>query len=1003
MRGWVWILLLGSSICAEDEVKSRKHRIDEVNDDYDGKAGNAELSVQEQHRLIHEEAVRKAHEAAVKAAGHDINSENTNTVTSTETVQSVHTEVVDNASGETIKEKLEVTKKVVDSNGDVREDYFVAEMEDEDLQLEEVADDEDPKAAEEPAEKEVQKKSEEDLSDDGSENSGKETAQVQEDEELQKRMEDFSESLGSILTDVVKTQQKLRKELEDDEKEEVSTKIPYKISREGLREIEINGVKVLTADNRKPSDKKENNGVFIEPTKVMREHEVDGIKIMTTVDLENKGNPDLPIDEQDEDWQVYDRNEQLLLRRKRFLAEKQINPTFTGYKSIDALTPTVGKTEDDCRKVWIFNEKPFLTKCIKEFSSELRPWCSLDEVFQGNFVFCEETEEERLEREKHVESLNLFNEGMSAIGGWDSRRAVVKAGFEKIEQAYELGYLKASGHLAWAKLNGYFLKMNVQEAKELALGGAERGQALDQAVLGFMYATGVGFPANQAKAFLYWSFAANSGIMSADMALGFRYTKGVGVAYNCEAAMIHYQRAAGKVMNSISYSGGNAKAKWNLEQLNSATFDESGLHDINLINYYELLANQGEVEAMVKLGEMFVDRAYERDYQRAADLYRNAAKSLPVASARLGRLYLDGRGVPKDYRTGYEYLKSAADRKSAMGQTYLGVLFEEGTYPHLAIKDKVDPSITGVPRYDEAIKYYKLAVEQGFPEACYRLAMMQLEGRGTKPDIRSAVKNLQIAAQHQNIKAIYQLAVMQSSGRGIPRNCPAAVDMFKNVAERGIYARLFMHAGQQFKSENCQSSYVIYANLAEMGFSIAQANVAELLENGEITITGEQSPYPRALASFQRAALQGIVSARVKVGDYYFYGQGTAVDEKLAGDNYREAAESHGNGQAFFNLGWMHHHGVGLDKDMHLAKRFYDQAIEVSPEDATLPATLAIIELYFGGYAYDLLSSLGKVTLSSVSDNTIELVDIYVGENWDVYLGLFLALLLFFVINFRRQ
>lgn len=33
----------------------------------------------------------------------------------------------------------------------------------------------------------------------------------------------------------------------------------------------------------------------------------------------------------------------------------------------------------------------------------------------------------------------------------------------------------------------------------------------------------------------------------------------------------------------------------------------------------------------------------------------------------------------------------------------------------------------------------------------------------------------------------------------------------------------------------------------------------------------------------------------------------------------------------------------------------------------------------------------------------MELVDIYVGDNWDVYLGLFLAILLFFVINFRRQ
>ena len=72
-------------------------------------------------------------------------------------------------------------------------------------------------------------------------------------------------------------------------------------------------------------------------------------------------------------------------------------------------------------------------------------------------------------------------------------------------------------------------------------------------------------------------------------------------------------------------------------------------------------------------------------------------------------------------------------------------------------------------------------------------------------------------------------------------------------------------------------------------------------------------------------------------------------------------------------------------------------------EDATLPATLAIIELYFGGYAYDLLSSIGKITLSSVGESTMELVEIYVGESWDIYLGLFLALILFFVINFRRQ
>ena len=62
-----------------------------------------------------------------------------------------------------------------------------------------------------------------------------------------------------------------------------------------------------------------------------------------------------------------------------------------------------------------------------------------------------------------------------------------------------------------------------------------------------------------------------------------------------------------------------------------------------------------------------------------------------------------------------------------------------------------------------------------------------------------------------------------------------------------------------------------------------------------------------------------------------------------AGDHYRIAAEEGGNSQAFFNLGWMHQHGVGLEKDKFLAKRYFDQAIESNPIEATLPASLALV------------------------------------------------------------
>ena len=45
--------------------------------------------------------------------------------------------------------------------------------------------------------------------------------------------------------------------------------------------------------------------------------------------------------------------------------------------------------------------------------------------------------------------------------------------------------------------------------------------------MAFMYALGVGYEANQAKANLYWSFAALGGSVLGNLALGYRYAKGL--------------------------------------------------------------------------------------------------------------------------------------------------------------------------------------------------------------------------------------------------------------------------------------------------------------------------------------------------------------------------------------------------------------------------------------------------------------------------------------------
>ena len=56
----------------------------------------------------------------------------------------------------------------------------------------------------------------------------------------------------------------------------------------------------------------------------------------------------------------------------------------------------------------------------------------------------------------------------------------------------------------------------------------------------------------------------------------------------------------------------------------------------------------------------------------------------------------------------------------------------------------------------------------------------------------------------------------------------------------------------------------------------------------------------------------GYTYARVKVGDYHFYGQGTELDYEAAASHYRLASEQQHNAQAMFNLAYMHEQGLGM-------------------------------------------------------------------------------------------
>eukprot|EP00091_Calanus_sinicus_P024425 TRINITY_DN8748_c0_g1_i2.p1 TRINITY_DN8748_c0_g1~~TRINITY_DN8748_c0_g1_i2.p1 ORF type:complete len:146 (-),score=45.57 TRINITY_DN8748_c0_g1_i2:152-565(-) len=123
-----------------------------------------------------------------------------------------------------------------------------------------------------------------------------------------------------------------------------------------------------------------------------------------------------------------------------------------------------------------------------------------------------------------------------------------------------------------------------------------------------------------------------------------------------------------------------------------------------------------------------------------------------------------------------------------------------------------------------------------------------------------------------------------------------------------------------------------------------------------------------------------------------YYGWGTDIDYETAASHYRIASEQQNNAQAMFNLGYMHELGLGMKRDIHLAKRFYDMAAETSV-DAKVPVALALAKLACV-FAVKNMEEL-KILIGPETWDTLELY-------WDLYLLTLLLGLLGLVMVLRR-
>lgn len=154
-------------------------------------------------------------------------------------------------------------------------------------------------------------------------------------------------------------------------------------------------------------------------------------------------------------------------------------------------------------------------------------------------------------------------------------------------------------------------------------------------------------------------------------------------------------------------------------------------------NWYVKAAKQGNAIAQFYVG---MKHDTEQNPKEAARWYRKAAEQEFLPAQRLlGKLYISGEGVPKDFIEAGKWFKLAAEQGDADAQYNLGVMHEngEGFQENIA----------------EAAKWYQKAAEQGHGDAQYNLGLWYMNGNGVKKDVVLAYVLLNLAASNSDYES----------------------------------------------------------------------------------------------------------------------------------------------------------------------------------------------------------------------------------------------------------
>lgn len=199
--------------------------------------------------------------------------------------------------------------------------------------------------------------------------------------------------------------------------------------------------------------------------------------------------------------------------------------------------------------------------------------------------------------------------------------------------------------------------------------------------------------------------------------------------------------------------------------------------------------------------------------------------------------------------------------------------------------------------YEQAVKYYESAAEQGHSGAQYCLGCCYDSGEGVEIDEPEAARWYRKAAKQGHVWAQYNLGCCYDAGEGVCQSPQEAARWYRLAAEQG--------------------------------FADAQFNLGDCYEFGK----GVPRDYKEAFRWYLKAANQGHLRSQVQLWISYENGWGVTQNSEAAYFWCRKVAEQ-GNAEAQYFLGLYYESGIAISKDIGEAILWYRKAAEQGYDSA---------------------------------------------------------------------